>query len=611
MPKEIKDIEVDDSLNREQAIISWCENMFMRAKQARQQVFERMDRNIRYYEGNHWEKAMPSYRARIVDNRCFSNVESVLPIVTDNRPKAEIFANHPQDVEIVKDLEFVYDAKWDDLDMELLTTMAVQYALIYGEGYWKIWFNPSLMGGLGDIDVSIVNPKYIYPDPDSKHPLLKDAHYIIYAAPVSIHQLLANYPDKAERIKKAYKYKSRPDSVSFNPDEEDVSMTGKTAFDEGGSAESGAFWTRLKSGLFDGSEKLLLKEIWIDDKTVIEYAPDYIVYTDTDEVIEKTDDALMQAMQSGRDFEVINAKDLPKVGFEDGTKYIRKYPYGRIITYVENILLRDEPYPYMHGRCPYVRFFRYPIPNRNYFFGEIDQIIPLQKELNKRKSQIIDILQLTANPPIVVNVMSGIDTEKLTNRPGGIWPTHIDVDRAIKWLQPPNIPSALFVQLEQINRDIDTVSGIHDVTQGRKPAGITAGVAIETLQEAAQTRIRLAARYLEYSLKHAAELMLSIIWQYYREPRIVRKKSGGEYDWRMVNFMNRELQGGIPSVKIKSGSTLPVNKSVMRHQAIQLFQIGAIDREALLEIFDWPGKEEILKRMGSENPAQGGGVPNA
>jgi len=79
----------------------------------------------------------------------------------------------------------------------------------------------------------------------------------------------------------------------------------------------------------------------------------------------------------------------------------------------------------------------------------------------------------------------------------------------------------------------------------------------------------------------------------------------------------------MPDVLIKPGSTMPTNKSVQRQLAIQLAQTvmpdgkPAIDRRALLEIFEFPQREEIIERMGDGNdlpPPQGvgqGAIPPA
>jgi hypothetical protein len=417
---------------------------------------------------------------------------------------------------------------------------------------------------------------------------------------------LLQYPEHAAALKKEYSGKTTSKGSASNSS---ASYRAEEASDVGDTGVAMTTWNT--SHVLGNTEKLLFHESWIDDQTAEAYEPDYIVYLDAQtgeySAVEKTDAEIQKAIETGKDYDVFAAKDLTKIGLEDGTQWQRKYPHGRIISWVGNTLLRDTPSDYQHNRCPYVRFFRYTVPDKSYFFGEIDQIIPLQEELNKRKSQAVDLLNLTVNPPMLVFQGSGIDISKVTNRPGLIIPTNVPVDQAAKWLQMPNIPSAMFVQMATINQDIDTVSGIHDVTQGRKPTGVTAGVAIESLQEAAQTRLRLAAKFVEFSHKLAAELMISIIYQYYTEPRTIRKKSANGWTYKEVNFASPEkkLQGGMPLVKIQPGSTMPVNKSVQKQQAIQLFQIQGIDQRALLEMFDWPDIEGILSRMQAQPQKEG------
>ena len=564
-------------------------------------TFPRMDRNLRFYNMQHWERSMPRHRAQIVDNRCFANVEAVLPIVTDNRPRAEIEPKEEADTEVTKLLAEAYYAKWDDMDLQMKGEQAMKSALTLSEGWWKVYWDHTKSNGYGDLQIDVVSPKNMWFDPNARDYLLKDAYYVGYTAKVRLSGLKARYPNKAHMLEAKWMIDN------LTPEELDLynaeSLGGETTTDDGDGA--GTRWVNHRGGMLDGSEKMELSEVWIDDMTVKELTPDYLVTFD-DKTLpqEHTPELEQQMTQQGIDFDIVGAKDLTKLGFEDGTRYMRKYPNGRIITTAGTVLLCDKPSPYKHGRSPYVRFFRYPVPDRGFFYGEIDQIIPLQKELNKRKSQIIDIMNITANPPMLVNIASGIKAAKMTNEPGLIIPTNMDVDRAAKWLQVPNIPSALFAQIEQISQDIDTVSGVHDITQGRRPSGITAAAAIETLQEAAQTRIRLAARYYEYSLKHASELMLSIIWDYYRNNRTIRKKTVEGYEFVTVNFANAELAGGIPDVVIKSGSTMPISEAIRRQDAKELLQLGVIDNKSVLEVYNWPDKEEVQKRVEAEKKAQ-------
>ena len=609
MTKRIVDVDTSkdapQEMSEDEKTLHWIKTMFERAKKSRDEVFTRMDKNARFYEGNggQWgDKKLPSYRAMIEDNRAFANVESALPIIIDNRPNAELVPRHPDDAIVVNELKDVYDAKWDELNLDLLTILSEKDALVLTEGWWKIWFDMS-KSAIGDLNVTRVSPRNMYPDPDSTDPLLNDAYDVHYAARVTLSRLLLQYPEKADALRKEF---SGKDSSKGTPTNRDTSFNGKEAYDTGDTPGT-TTWSTAK--VLGSTDKLMFHESWVDDQTAEEYAPEYIVYLDENgkkSAVEKTDAETQKAIESGKQYDVFGAKDLTKIGLEDGTQWLRKYPHGRIVSWVGDVLLRDDPSDYEHNHCPYVRFFRYTVPDKSYFFGEIDQIIPLQEELNKRKSQAVDLLNLTVNPPMLVYQGSGIDINKVTNRPGLVIPTNVPVDQAAKWLQMPNIPSAMFVQMSTINQDMDTVSGIHDVTQGRKPTGITAGVAIESLQEAAQTRLRLAAKFVEFSQKLAAEIMVSIIYQYYTEPRTIRKKAANGWTYKEVNFgsPDKKLQGGIPLVKIQSGSTMPMNKSVLRQQMVQLAQITLpdgkplVDRRAVLETFDIPNIEGILARLG-------------
>ena len=80
-------------------------------------------------------------------------------------------------------------------------------------------------------------------------------------------------------------------------------------------------------------------------------------------------------------------------------------------------------------------------------------------------------------------------------------------------LAPHTIPEYIFQFYGEMQKMIDQISGLHDVTQGRKPIGITAAKAISTLQEAAQTRIRLKERNLQVSLTQLGYLVVNTMMQ--------------------------------------------------------------------------------------------------
>jgi hypothetical protein len=51
------------------------------------------------------------------------------------------------------------------------------------------------------------------------------------------------------------------------------------------------------------------------------------------------------------------------------------------------------------------------------------------------------------------------------------------------------------------------------------------------------------------------------------------------------------------AVEIEAGSSLPTSPSARKEEAMSLFTAGAIDQTALLDAYDYPHRDEILKRM--------------
>ena len=89
-------------------------------------------------------------------------------------------------------------------------------------------------------------------------------------------------------------------------------------------------------------------------------------------------------------------------------------------------------------------------------------------------------------------------------------------------LAPPQMPQYVHETIQVLKNDVEIVSGVHDITQGRKPGSVSAGVAIMALQEAAQARIRLKVWLMEMALNEIGATWYSRLQQYWVTSRWVR-----------------------------------------------------------------------------------------
>jgi hypothetical protein len=215
----------------------------------------------------------------------------------------------------------------------------------------------------------------------------------------------------------------------------------------------------------------------------------------------------------------------------------------------------------------------------------------------------------------------------------------------------PSLPPQIFELYHTLMSLADQQSGVHEVTQGRKPSGITAAQAIETLQEAAQTRIRLKERNLLVSLIRLGRLVMSRMLQYYTEPRVIQitgrddavgrwpeyvkffveQVPDGEdtlyqpmtqkivYDEENKKYIEGDVELGTPSVgdfelEVTTGSSMPYLKEQRGTQAQRLWETKAIDQKALLDVLEFPEKDQILQRMqqsAEQAPPEPGAPPPA
>ena len=303
-----------------------------------------------------------------------------------------------------------------------------------------------------------------------------------------------------------------------------------------------------------------------------------------------------------RDYTMIEYEEESKEGISEKVKKTKmKYPRGRVITCCPElgILLSDKHNPYKDGKFPFIIIKDYDIPFQFWGEGEIRWLLSPQQQINDLNNQVIDNAKLTANQIWVIDKNSGIGKGKLSNRPGLV--VRKNPGSHVERPAPPPLPGYVNDKILELKQDIETISGVHDVTQGRRAVGITAGNAIMALQEAGQARIRLKVKLMETSLAELATMWYSRIQQFWlldRDIRTVDKNEGFTIDTITKDDLQHDFD-----IIITAGSTMPSNKTSMLDLMIRLAQTSAedglpmVDRESVLEFLPVGDKRSVIERF--------------
>ena len=262
-------------------------------------------------------------------------------------------------------------------------------------------------------------------------------------------------------------------------------------------------------------------------------------------------------------------------------------------------VLPPETLPQSISVFPFFSFSSYERPGTFWGIGDIENLISLQKEYNKRKQQVIEAFALTANGRMLLPIECDVDPDSITNEPGEIIPYIATSGYQPSLMFPIQIPNAFFKHQEEIKKDIESVAGIYDVTQGRTPKGIQAASAIANLQEAAQSRIRLKARHLDESIRQLARILLEHFTTYYKATRFIRVI--GDNGMPMIKpFQIQQYLQDRSTIKFdiicESGLTMKMTHDEKEKRAMELFQAGIIDDIAVLDQISFPKKDQIIQR---------------
>lgn len=568
----------------EKKAIELNERLYREGKRARKNFDSNWLWYYKMFRGSQWKDRRPDYRHSAVFNLIWQDIQSTVPIITDPKPQISYIPEGPEDRELAEIFNKLTDFDWVRKSLNTRLIAEVVYdGHIYGTGFGCCKWDPDGDHGLGSIEMPSEDPFFLYVDPDATS--FDDALYCVKAEPKSLSYVKKMYPEKGRHVKS--------DVTEFSKqDRQDVMVV---KFKSPSSNEL----------LMEGSPQEAYR---MNDQCLL-----ITSYIKDDEIVEEEKDIEENGVKS----KVYEQK--------------LKYPNGRKIVSAGGVLLEDIPNPYEDGKLPYARFRNYIDPRQFYGISDVEQGEGPQVIFNKLISFSLDVLTLMGNPIWIVDETAGVDTDNLFNQPGMVLEkapgSEVRREEGVQ-LQP-----YVMALIDRVKGWFDQIQGANDVTRGVKPEGISAGVAISQLQDAAQTRIRQKSRNLEEFLQELGQLYLSRVLQFYTVPRVVRITGPNETVQQYFKFSIEDRQAptgetvkvakvqqldpesglahepkefpvhGQFDVRVTTGSGLPFAKAEKSNLAMTLYDRGILDAQEVLTAVDYPNKEIVLERLKARQEA--------
>ncbi len=268
-------------------------------------------------------------------------------------------------------------------------------------------------------------------------------------------------------------------------------------------------------------------------------------------------------------------------------------PEGGMYVIAGNQVVYENPeWPYEHKMFPFAHIGHVPT-GKFYRDSEINDLIPLQREYNRTRGQIIEAKNRMAKPQLAAE-MGSVDPSKITTEPGQVIlyrpgfqaPTPIPLQA---------LPQYVLDEQDRIKMDMDDISGQHEVSKGTTPPGVTAATAISYLQEQDETSLSYTYDSIEEAIEKTAHMTLQYVQQYWDEPRQV-KITGADGSFDIKTFRGSDLRGNT-DIRVEAGSALPTSKAAKQAFIMDLMKMGFIDPQKGLEVMEIGGINKIYESI--------------
>lgn len=280
------------------------------------------------------------------------------------------------------------------------------------------------------------------------------------------------------------------------------------------------------------------------------------------------------------------------------------YPKGRRIVVCGGKLVdaADElPFEFWDSPTnpyPCVEFSDGDHPGQFWGTTFIEQLVPLQRMLNRVMELIVENAEAVSRPKIIVY--------KQHQLPDGAWTSAAGEVVELAWI--PGLPEPRILQAANVSGDLwniinlllkqfDDISQIHTASEGGG-SGQESGYQTNLLQEATDAVHAPDIRRDELAIEDAAWKMRRIMKLTYDVPRLIA--IGGENSGpEMLEFSNRQINDAA-EVRIQIGSMLPDLKAAKAQVALEYYKGGLLGdpndpmvRRKALGMIDMAGYEVI------------------
>jgi len=526
---------VDPKLPKE---VQYWEQKFDECVAIRKTFEEQWYLNMAFYFGRQWaiwqkagainrliEPAVPRNRVRLISNKCKPIIRRELTKLTREEPHFYVVPNttEPTDVAAARVGESIADYSLRVGKYNKTRRRATFWSLLCGSGFIKTTCSEADT----PIEYAAVPAFHIYA-PYMQEEELEDQPFLILAKAVD-----------PEVIFQTYGIEVKP-NVTVNAN----------------ALEQKFFSSLGMKNTTQDNNLVYMKEIWVKP-------------------CRKYEKGALLVLANGKIVYRYDGTEAEK--FEEGEGPITNFVLGAS----DEQPVFQSDYPYEHGQFPFQKIDHIP-SGRFYGDSVLVDIIPLQKEYNKSRSQIVESKNRTSKPQVVYDKGS-LDPTKITSEAGLLIPINPGFNRPTP-MEYKGLDAWVINDQDRTLADIDETVMQSAIAKGKPPPGIEAASAIAYLQEENDSSLYHTVASIEDATETVGKQTLQLIQQFWSDDymiKVVSKNSATD-----VALFNISDVKNNTDLRIEAGSMAPKSRAGKQAFITGLMKDGLIPPEKGLKYLE-------------------------
>lgn len=312
-------------------------------------------------------------------------------------------------------------------------------------------------------------------------------------------------------------------------------------------------------------------------------------------------------MESGEAVEM----DIPKEYLET---FLAQFPQLKEVKkpkqYIEKHIIVNGQYikteinPYGLNEYPFVPIFGTFEPESDQWALKVQSLIrPMvdpQREINRRKSQMVDLIESQINSGWIADENSVVNPRSLMQSGQGrvIWRKTNSGPNSVEKIPPAQIPPSMFQLNEMFDQDLMQIAGVNESAFGMSQSANDSGVMMQLRQASGIVNLQDVFDNLRFAQKIASKKVVKLIQQWH--PKKITRVLGQEMDPRF-----KENDVAKYDIVVQEGMLTDTQRQMYFRQLVDLKQLGApITGEMLAQAAPIQGKSQFNQQIAEMEKAQ-------